>query len=185
MKNLISILLLPLIIFYNACTSNYIIKKDISSLNILNEKLTGEMATLIMTDGKKIDGKNIVITGDSIFYTDIESRFFSGELTSNINKIVITDHGRGAMEGLGYGCLSGFLIGAAIGAASFDPDDTGFLVPNNRFDAALTGGIVTGIPFTVLGLIFGAGGGHTDNYILNESKIEQIKINIKTNRPNK
>lgn len=91
----ISYILIFSILFFCACSSNYMIKKGDLSLNELNKELEGKKASLKLTDGQEFEAENIVITKDSTFYIESNSQIDQIVLTSNVNKIVNKDYERG------------------------------------------------------------------------------------------
>ena len=78
-----------------------------------------------------------------------------------VSKVVDTQHGRGALEGLGLGALIGGVTGAVIGYAAADEDDYLF---NSKGEVAVVGGLVFGTMGALVGVVVGAVKGSTIIY---------------------
>ena len=82
--------------------------------------------------------------------------------TARVLEIRIVSHGRGAIEGLGIGLLTGACVGGVVGYASGD-DPSGMLAMTAEQKAAFGAGL-GGVGGMLLGAWAGAGGGHWDIY---------------------
>jgi len=108
-----------------------------------------ENATLVGRNNAKIDVKNTTISGDSIVAIDYYSNFELHFHISDIQKVVVTNRGKGAKQGL--------LFGGAAGAIS------GYLAfEDNRAEAALWSGGMS----AMIGILPGAIIGSKEIYIL-------------------
>jgi len=100
--------------------------------------------------------------------TDVRFRAASGQVVPPelIRRVTVTNHGRGAIDGVLMGAAQGVAFGVAMGlveaigsnGATADCEDI-CLTP---FQAGVFAGVLFGVPMMVLGLITGAIKGHDE-----------------------
>ena len=177
------------IIYFCACSSTYSLKDGDITPDKLKEKINGGSVTLVLTNGEEYNCDNLLIKEQLVYWIDSHSGATQSVPTNELYKILAKNHGKGALEGLGYGFLGGFALGAIVGIVTTDPDHktSGFvdLTPRNYSEGALGYGIGFGIPAALIGLPLGAIAGHQDIYIINEQsagsqKPEYVKIQVES-----
>jgi len=91
---------------------------------------------------------------------------------SNLRGYETKRRAAGALEGLGFGILGGFLAGALVGAASGDDgpchNDDGGCVMFSSGDKALGLGLIGAIPGALIGALIGVCMGQTDRYLFTD-----------------
>jgi len=81
-------------------------------------------------------------------------------MIDNAKEIQIINHSKGVFKGMGWGFLSGFLIGGIVGATSSEDEETK-ITGSEESISYLVGGL-TGL---LLGGIYGGISGVTDYYV--------------------
>jgi len=130
----------------------------------INQKCEGREGKIQAFGNREISGRNIYVTQDSIRWIDPETGSVHALPTSDVTSVEIKRGGRGALEGMGIGFLSGATIGAFGGFASGD-DPPGWFSMTAEQKAA-GGGLVLGLSGAIIGLPVGALVGSKDIFIL-------------------
>jgi len=102
------------IIFFISCSSTHFVNNEDSSYKEVNERLKGEKCTIELVNGEEIVENNIKVESDS---TTVGERKIS---TKTIKEITINNQGIGVLKGMGYGALSGFILGGVLYLGSMD-----------------------------------------------------------------
>ena len=161
------IILFVLALFFCGCSSTYTVRsteaEDAFSYEQMNEKLTGQNATIELRDGREMYAKEIQIANDSVSGVDVRTDVKAKASIVQLDKIIIKDRARGVLEGLLLGGMPGlFLIVSGI-----DVSGSGVFFISGIFGGFL---ILGGIYLITIGLISGVLAGHSDIY---EFPIEQ------------
>src|SRR5882672_9789163 len=135
------------------CSASYTVSSipgtNSRSLQQVNDNLDKETALIILNSGEQSVGRNILIRGDSTFWTETSKHSCT---TVDIRKIQLKNRSRGALEGFLLGTMGGaMLLGLDAGVLSKgDENPIGPAV-------ILTGVAVLMVP---VGLAVGIGNGH-------------------------
>ena len=172
------------IVCFCACSSTYRLKDDDLTINELAGDLRNESVTIVLSNGEKHSGYNLILIENLLYWKDSRSDTTHSIPVNKVSKIIDKQHGQGALDGLGYGFLGGFTLGAIIGIAATDPDhqSSEFMdaTPRDYGEGALGYGLVFAIPSALVGLPVGAITGHKYIYIINEQPIKKPEyVNIK------
>lgn len=160
------VVIMALAVFASRCTHI----RQVHSFDDINKAAAGKLASMTLTNGQVLSGKGLQMAMDSTFWLDKATGRKQSIATSEIGKVVIKKRGRGALEGLGIGILTGAVTGALIGFASGDDDPKTVFLPLTAEEKALGGGIVLGGAGGLLGLPIGAAVGSKDKFVLHEKK---------------
>lgn len=160
------VMIIALAVFTSQCTHI----RQVHSFDDINKAAAGKPASMTLTNGRVLSGKGLEVAIDSTFWLDSVTGRKQSIATSEVGKVVIKKRGRGALEGLGIGILTGAVTGAVIGFASGDDDPKTVFLPLTAEEKALGGGIVLGAAGGLLGLPIGAAVGSKDKFILHENK---------------
>jgi hypothetical protein len=175
------------IIFLYACSSTYRLRDGDVTLDEFRGKIRKEKVTIISITGKEYSGYNLQVIDQQFYWDDSKSGNTRNIPVNKVSKIINKHHGQGALDGLGYGFLSGFTFGAIMGILATDPDHkSGGMVdftPTNYSEGALGYGLALAIPTALIGLPIGAIVGHKDIYSIkaqtdrrHEPKYVKIKV---------
>ena len=124
--------------------------------------------TVRSIDGTKYKARFLLVDQDSTSWTHLESRTTQRIATHQIREIRFVRRGKGLVEGLGLGFITGACMGGAIGVMMGSSDDSAATPPHEDF---LFGAAALGIPMALIGGIIGPLSGSKDLYyfILPES----------------
>lgn len=178
MKNLIYILLIALFLI-SGCSHTYVLDKESPNefIEKVNKKTKRKKGVIRTKDGEKNKGKEITVTVDSSSWIDMKTSYYKTIANSELNQIILNDHGKGALEGLGLGILSGFITGFGIGYLSYSEHGNFF---DRKDDYATITGTALGLLGGFLGLIGGAAGGAKEIFMFNDLKSEYYVLkNVK------
>jgi len=78
------------------------------------EKLVGQYATIVTTDGKKRSGRVRELTSDALIYQPHGSKFLSSLPLTSISKFETSPSTGAVLGGNLVGCLGGMALGSAI-----------------------------------------------------------------------
>lgn len=141
----------------------------------LNERAAKHDATVILAGGETLQAASLRIDGDSTSWLDPDTREARTTETSAIEKVEFRSSGRGALNGLGIGILTGggalALLGLAEGDDTCPPGRWCFFQWTAEEKAGLygvTGGVLGGLA----GLLIGAAVGRTDSYVMTQLDLE-------------
>ena len=165
MKNL-SCVLIIMGFFILGCSHTYVLDKESRNefAEQLNKKTRKKEAVIQTRDGKKYNAEEIWFLLDSTSWRDPTTNSYKTRSNSELYKIVINDHGKGAVEGLGLGVLSGFAGGFVLGyLASSESEYFG------RAGTATITGTALGVLGGFLGLIGGSASGDKNIFMFDES----------------
>ncbi|MGH7456723.1 MAG: hypothetical protein ACRENG_35570 [bacterium] len=155
-----------LIVALYGCTSSRLINPrnsaDLAKISIKPD----QKVRVTMSNGHWFIGSNLQVTPDS-------TRFFVGRqflsvANSEVKEITHVRRGKGALQGLGLGLLTGTAVGGIIGIAAYKPCDNCFIDfgPGFSLMAGSALGILLGGPF---GALIGADIGSKSKYQFQES----------------
>ncbi|MCK5406773.1 MAG: hypothetical protein KAJ37_04945 [Candidatus Krumholzibacteria bacterium] len=101
------------------CSSTQTIKKwsDASEIEKANRTLQDEKADVRFSSGAQVTGLNVNVAPDTTSWTDGSDESRHACLSTEVQEIVVTKQGKGALQGLGIGFLAGFATGFIIGTA--------------------------------------------------------------------
>jgi hypothetical protein len=150
---------LILIICLSSCSSSYVVtptgRNGEFSFENLNGAMRGKEATILLKDGREIDGSDVRIERDSVFFAEsvyktnpktlgrIRTDGNSGSIPiHSVQRIIWEGRLIGALEGLGLGLAGGGLVGMTFGGIGSEG-----------------GGSHGFVPDWFVGLVYGAGVG--------------------------
>jgi hypothetical protein len=148
------------------CSHTYVLNKESPNefVELINKKTKNKKAVIQARDGKKYDAEQILLFKDSTSWIDPTIHSYKERSNSELNQIILNNHGKGALEGLGVGLLSGFASGYVFGYATYS-EHGNFL---DRPSTATITGIALGSLGGFLGLIGGAAAGAKEIFMFNE-----------------
>jgi hypothetical protein len=148
-------------------------------LGDINRKVAGRSVLVKLVDGTVLRARDVIVSESSVSFR--EERFTSAEHEwparearrlpiSEVASIEVTSRSRGALDGALYGLGAGVLLGALIGAVTFEP--TGDLLISSSGDAAILGGLVFGVIGAGFGFLVGSSVGSTAVFDLRDRSNE-------------
>ena len=156
----ISWLLIMSMFLSAACSSTRFVEPTEPSYDEVNEKFQGKKATITLMDNQKQKGQNAHVTPDSTSWLDLGIGLRQTIATSEVKKIVVINHGTGALKGL----RSGAIVGSCIGLlAAIQPSEGDY-----EGGVKLLFVVTPILGFSLLGLLIGAGLGARETYVLNQ-----------------
>ena len=183
MKNILSLILFGILLF-NGCTGIYVIKHDESYLSDINKKLTEKTVTIELSNGNTMVGKGVLISSNSISWTELESNDHYNFQSANIQEIRVSNRSRSGKAGFWVGMIAGGAIGASI-ISSSDYEWLDVVEAGSRKAMCAEGGSKTtryatgiaigGLVGGLLGYTIGAIVGSTDKYIFDQDT-QSVKI---------
>lgn len=136
-------------------------------LNTINEELAGKTAQITFhSDPGELTAENIRVSPDSVFFVDTKTDRQQRFANTDIDKIIVRNHSRGALEGFGGGLLTwGGLVGlvAIVIGGNDDSDEDG---PTGG--QAVAYAFVAGTLLPITGTIVGAAAGSRKIYNFNQ-----------------
>jgi hypothetical protein len=155
--------------FYIAgCSTTYQLHTDDMSPEQLNEELTNHKAQIVLLNGQKITATKIQVTGDTTLWVNPENDCLYVSSNHQINKIVVRDREKGALDGTFFGVLSGSVLASWQSGVYERKDDKSALYrPETVF-------LISVVMNTVIGVIIG----HRNNYLFNEPEIIKEKKEV-------
>jgi len=114
-------------------------------------------------DGRELDARNIMASQDSTRFLNEKTEAASVVPTHTIKKVVVTNHGVGFLEGLGWGAGIGIVSGATLGLIGSTSKYSGSTGEDVAW-ATLTLGAVGGAVGGFIGGIWGVIAGHSYEY---------------------
>lgn len=151
------------------CSQTYVLNKESQSdfMEQIQKKTRKKKVVIEGRDGKKYDAEEIWPLIDSTSWRDPTTNSYKTKSNSELKRIVISDHAKGAVEGLGFGILSGFAGGFVLGyAASSEHAYFG------RAGSATVTGTALGALGGFLGLIVGSASGDNDIFLFGEHSLK-------------
>lgn len=148
------------------CSHTYVLDKEspVEFIELINKKAKNKKGVIQTKDGKKYNAKAIEVTVNSTSWLEPKTNSYKKRANSELNDIVIKDHGKGAVEGLGVGFLSGFAGGFVLGyLASSEHAYFG------RAGSATITGTVLGLLGGFFGLIGGSASGDQEIFMFHAS----------------
>ncbi|MBE0539153.1 MAG: hypothetical protein IH620_05525 [Ignavibacterium sp.] len=101
------------------CSATYVVTSNSTvnepSVVDFNEFATGREADIFLIDETVSNAKGIQLTADSLYWKEGNSIVKRSVIKSNVRKVIFTNHFIGALEGWGFGLVSG----GAAGLLSF------------------------------------------------------------------
>lgn len=151
--------------------------REYSTLDELNRDVAGKKGKIVLQNEKEIDGEILKISSDSTCWIESKKGTRDSLNISYIKSLYTKSRGRGFLEGIGGGFLLGAGIGAGIGAIlgySIGPIN-GFYQMSSG-ECMVTGAFLIGIPFSLIGSLFGLTAGSKDKYVIGpEYEIGKMK----------
>lgn len=152
-------------IAFTGCTSTRVVDTQAPSPYAeVNEAVQGRVVQVQLADGRALQATDLDVAPDVASYVDADGQMHT-VATDRIEQIRLIQHGRGALEGIGIGLLTGGGGGALVGlmSASTCGKDDWFCGPG--FNAAVFGTLFGAIGGAI-GLISGTVRGHRTVYRL-------------------
>jgi hypothetical protein len=152
--------LLVSLLFSIGCSSSYEVSSSPnggSSLNAFNVEASDRNGTIVFQDGSELNVSNIIASPDSTRFLNEKTNAITVVPTHTVRGVVITNHGVGSLEGLGWGALVGSATAAVLLAVS-----PGVEIDSDSVVWAVL--LFGGVPGAVVGGIWGAIAGHSYEY---------------------
>ncbi len=130
-------------------------------LSEINERASTRRARLFLGDGRRLTAGGLRVETDSTSW--IADGRYETVATSAVTRVQFVERGRGALEGLGLGLLSGAVVGGVIGFVSYNGPD---FLAGSRGESAVVGAGLLSYLTTPLGLLLGVAEGHREVYDL-------------------
>ncbi len=153
-------------IFEMGCSSSHEVSSSSigdSSFTTFNVDVYERSGTIVFQDGRELAARNIRASSDSTRFLTEENEAITVVPTHTIKKVVITNHGVGFLEGLGWGAGIGLVSGAALGLIGSTSKYSGSTGEDVAW-ATLTLGAIGGAVGGVIGGIWGVVAGHSYEY---------------------
>ena len=119
-------------------------------------ELENKKVRIDLGDGTQYVGKKLNIDEETTSWVDARTKTPGSVSTETVWRLRTTDHGAGAMRGLGIGILAGAGMGALVGLSDEDP---GLAVP--------IGAVLLGAVGGILGIFVGSASGVSTEYEIN------------------
>ncbi len=127
---------------------------------------------VLMNSSERIAAHHVQVASDSVSYINTKTKMKRSVATTEVDKIITVNHGKGAAEGLGVGLLTGLaMVGvsaALIAGAEWDGDG-----PHPLTFVVLAA--LAGAGFTGVSTIIGAAAGSRDIYVFDEKEDEKTQ----------
>ncbi len=136
------------------------------SLAELNAITAGRKCMVTFTGLRTSSAYDLEIRPDSTFWRGVDSEVRIAVPTTHIAWISVSSRSSGAMQGLGYGVLTGATAGALLGLVISQGEPRDGILHLDAGDSALLGAMVFGGAGSVVGLFLGASTGSEELYIL-------------------
>jgi hypothetical protein len=139
------------------CSSSYEVSSSPDadpSLNTFNVEASDRNGTIVFQDGSELNVSNIIASPDSTRFLNEKTNAITVVPTHTVKSVVITNHGVGSLEGLGWGALVGSATAAVLLAVS-----PGVEIDSDSVVWAVL--LFGGVPGAVVGGIWGAIAGHS------------------------
>jgi hypothetical protein len=151
------------------CTSTRVVDTQAPSPYVeVNEAVQGRVVQVQLADGRTLRATDVDLAPDVASYVDADGQMHT-VATDKIEQIRLTQHGRGALEGIGIGLLIGGAGGAMVGLASVSACNEGDLFCDPGFYAIAFGALFGAIGGAI-GLISGTVRGHRTVYRFSGSR---------------
>lgn len=142
-------------------------------LDEINKNLSGKKVKIVLaTSSEHIAAENVYVAYDSVHYINTKTNMKKHIAASEVNKITIISHGKGAAEGFGLGMLS--WVGATVVAIAIvggGPVEDG--PPASTLVAYYA--LVWGAPIPILTTFVGAAGGSKKTYVFDDKENVSVK----------
>jgi hypothetical protein len=148
------------------CSSSYEVSSSPiagPSFNSFNVEANDRSATVLFRDGRELDVRNIMASPDSTRFLNEKTNSATVVPTHTIKKVVITNHGVGFLEGVGWGAGIGIVSGATLGLIGSTSKYSGSTGEDVAW-ATLTLGAIGGAVGGFIGGIWGVVAGHSYEY---------------------
>lgn len=162
-RTILSLLVLAAL---TACSSTKFVdrKSSHSTLSEIGRLAGGKMATLELVDNQTYYARDLSIDSDSVFWQDWQTGQLNIQPISNLKRIEIRSHSRGAIDGLaigsGVGAFGGFMVLASIGSEDINV---------TRGEQGALGAIIFGGIGSVLGVSIGAAVGSKYEFVFKDT----------------
>jgi hypothetical protein len=157
-----------LVLSFVGCLSSHVVSEKPDSLlytyQKVNQCLEGKDVTVALLNGQELEVSNAVLASDSTRFVTQSSGKQVSVPTPQIVKIEHTDKGRGTIEGLEIGAITGsafglsVILGSHLHSTGYDPNLAGPYIILGSVGAIFGG---------VFGTLAGSSIGHVDRYTLN------------------
>jgi hypothetical protein len=162
--------LLVIIVALLACAHTTAVDPaNIDQCRDLREKTAHREATVALRSGMELEARCLFLRPDSTSWLDPHTHELKTVATADVVEVQMVHRGKGTLEGLGIGLLTGTLTGAVIGFADGD-DPPGWFSMTAGQKAAM-GGVAFGSLGGLAGTVAGAMNGHREEfYVLQASR---------------
>ena len=113
-------LFLILATILTGCTHSHIVRPSESKSYVsLNKRGLRQQATITLVKGRKLKGDKLRFAPDSTSWVDPHTQSVIAVPTAEVTHILFVRRGKGALEGLGLGFLTGALFGVPFALAGW------------------------------------------------------------------
>lgn len=143
------------IVFFLGCAHTKSYSDFVSEASSFRQN---DILTITLIDEEKFSGNQLMFTKDSLCWNNAKTNERQSVLLSNVRKIEIKKHGRGALDGLKIGALSGGFIGILVGGSlqNSNPEDEGTGEYFDSGKAAIVVGAIGAACGGIIGSIIGS-----------------------------
>jgi hypothetical protein len=136
---------LALLVVAVGCTHTTVMNpSNLQTCARLNDDVGHRKAAITLTDGRNFAAKGLLLAPDSTSWLDPRTEELRTVPTAEVMEIRIVRHGKGALQGLGIGFLTGALTGAVVGFADGDDPPGWFSMTAEQKAGVLAVGPVAG-----------------------------------------
>lgn len=149
-----TILYILFVVAFCGCSSAYLVTNSTQAFDELDNELQAKYVEVLLSNGKEIFGYYKKLTQQELYISSSINGPVQSYPTNRIKKITIKNHALGAIEGIGYGIIGGFIGGIITHGVGG--------MPNNNYASFFPGVVFISGP--VIGIVAGAIQGHKYEY---------------------
>ncbi len=143
-------------------------------LDEINKNLSGKKVEIVLaTSSEHIAAENVYVAYDSVHYINTKTNMKKHIAASEVNKITIISHGKGAAEGFGIGMLSWVVLTVASVMIIGDKGPVEDGPPAIQVVAYYA--LVGGAPIPILTTFVGAARGSKKTYVFDDKENVSVK----------
>lgn len=158
----VTLLATSMLVVFAGCTHTRVLTADSpDALAEINQRGERSTASVTLITGETVSARSLHFAPDLVTWIDPQTGATTSSHTSDVGSVRFMSRGRGALEGLGVGFLTGAVVGGLVFflAESGGADCQSCILDFSPGEAALLGIIVIGVPGAAVGGLVGAGRG--------------------------
>lgn len=152
-----TILYILFVVGFCSCSSAYLVTRTPQAFDELDNELHMKNVDVLLSNGKEIFGYYERLTNEKLYISYSKNGPIESLPINDVKKVTIKNHALGAIEGIGWGCLAGFIGGLFVHGLQGSP--SGSYAGILPFFVMISG--------PAIGIAAGAIQGHKYEYIIN------------------